>query len=317
MKKILLTGGAGFVGSALIQEFLTLGYAVRVYDNFGRDVLSAKNIQSPYLEIVKGDVLNYEDVLAATRGCQLVIHCAAVAGIDTVLKSPTTTMRVNLTGTMNVLEAAREAGGVELFINFSTSEVFGTSAWGAVETQSAVTGSVGEARWIYAVGKLAGEHVAHAYYSEHRLPVVTVRPFNVYGPGQVGEGAIHGFVRHAIRGEDLIIYGEGNQIRAWCYIDDFVEAIKLILRCPDAIGESFNIGNARAVVTVYGLAEAIIRITGSKSRILFQPARSVDIELRVPKVDKALRILGFASKVDLEEGIRRTADYYRELDGIA
>lgn len=313
MKRILITGGAGFIGTALVPVFLKMGYSIRVFDNLSRNILSKTQISHPNLEIIKGDVRDYQSVRDAMRDVQIVVHCAAIAGIDTVIQSPTNTVRVNLQGTLNVLEAAHEVGGIELLINFSTSEVYGNYAWAVGESHSAVTGSVGEARWSYAVGKLAGEHIAHAYFLEHKLPVVTVRPFNIYGPGQVGEGAIHAFVRKAIKDEDLTINGEGNQIRAWCYIDDFVDAIRRILVCPEAIGESFNIGNARAVVTVYGLAEAVIRVTGSKSRILFEPARSVDIELRVPKVEKAQRVLGFTSKVDLEEGIQRTAEYYRSI----
>jgi UDP-glucose 4-epimerase len=190
--------------------------------------------------------------------------------------------------------------------------VFGRAAFNADETDSTVSGSAGEARWVYAVSKLAGEHLAHAYWNEFRLPIVTLRPFNVYGPGQVGEGAIHTFITRALRNQDICIYGDGNQIRAWCYVDDFVDAAMLAIENPDAAGESINVGNSRAVVTVYGLAEAIIRVLGSRSRIIFEPARSVDVELRVPKVDKAKRILGFEAKVNLEEGIRRTAEFYRQ-----
>ncbi|MEW6278167.1 MAG: NAD-dependent epimerase/dehydratase family protein [Candidatus Eremiobacterota bacterium] len=314
METTLITGGAGFIGSALTEMLLAQGQRVRIFDNFRRGQVEGKPFAGhAHLEVIRGDVLeDLADLRGACQGVQRVIHCAAVAGIDTVIKSPTTTLRVNLLGTANALQAAHEAGGVQQFVNFSTSEVFGTTVWGAVETDRSVLGSVGEARWSYAVGKVAGEHLAHAYWQEFRLPTVTVRPFNIYGPGQVGEGAIQIFVRQALRGEDLVIHGEGNQIRAWCYIDDFIRGLDLIFHNPDAIGESFNLGNSRAVVTIYGLAEAIIRITGSSSRIRFEPARSADVELRVPRVDKARRILGFEAQVDLEEGIRRTADWVRD-----
>jgi UDP-glucose 4-epimerase len=139
-----------------------------------------------------------------------------------------------------------------------------------------------------------------------------VRPFNVYGPGQVGEGAIHFFVKRALRGEPLEVHGDGSQIRAWCYVDDMVDGVLLCMVHPEAVGESFNIGNERDVITIYGLANTVVRVLGSRSRIAFVPRPYADVELRIPVVEKAKRLLGFAAKVDLEEGIRRTAEYYRQ-----
>jgi UDP-glucose 4-epimerase len=175
-----------------------------------------------------------------------------------------------------------------------------------------ISGSAGEARWVYAVSKLAGEHLAHAYFKEHGLPVVTIRPFNVYGPGQTGEGAIQIFIRRALQNEAISIYGDGTQIRAWCYVDDMIEGLMYALESPNALGESFNIGNARAVTTIFGLAETICRVLDSKSQIIFRPPLSADIELRIPETNKAEKLLGFKAKVDLEEGIRQTAAWYRE-----
>ena len=310
MKNVLITGGAGFVGGSLGTLLMGKGYKVRVFDNFFR---GARPEETDQREVIEGDVLDLPALERAVEGCCMVVHCAAIAGIDTVLKSPTTTLRVNLVGASNVLEASRRAGTVERVLNFSTSEVFGNTAFGASEEDNAVTGSAGEARWCYAVSKLASEHLAQAYWQEHRLGTVTVRPFNVYGPGQVGEGALQIFIKRALRNQDLTIYGEGNQIRAWCYIDDFVRALELVLESPDALGESFNIGNARAVVTIYGLANTVIRVLDSRSKIVFEPRRSADIELRVPSVEKARQMLGFEARVDLEEGIVRTAEYYAKL----
>src|SRR4029078_3962344 len=160
----------------------------------------------------------------------------------------------------------------------------------------------------YAVSKLAGEHLAHAYHAQHGLPVVTVRPFNVYGPGQTGEGAIHVFIRRALKNEAIHIDGDGAQIRAWCYIDDFVECLMRCIEDPVAIGHSINIGNARAVMTILGLAETVLRVTRSESEILFDPLLSAVIAIRIPSVEKAQSLLGFKAKVDLDEGIRRTAE---------
>ena len=173
-------------------------------------------------------------------------------------------------------------------------------------------GAVGEARWTYAVSKLAGEHLCHAYHRERGLPTVTVRPFNVYGPGQVGEGAIHVFITRALRGLPLEVHGDGDQIRSWCYIDDIVEALTLCLERPEAVGQCFNVGNPKGTVTVYGLALAIVRVCGSRSPIVFVPRTYVDVELRIPNIDKARRVLGYEPGVHLEEGLRRTAAWYRE-----
>jgi UDP-glucose 4-epimerase len=174
-----------------------------------------------------------------------------------------------------------------------------------------VAGSAGEARWTYAVSKLAGEHLAHAYHSQYKLPVVTVRPFNVYGPGQTGEGAIQIFIKKALKNEPIRIDGDGNQIRAWCYVDDFVECIMKCLESPNAIGESFNIGNSRAVITILGLAHTVCRVLGSSSKVHHGPPLSADIAIRIPSVEKAEKLLAFKASYDLEEGIKRTAEWLK------
>ena len=208
----------------------------------------------------------------------------------------------NMVGTANALAAAHEVG-VRRFVDFSTSEVFGRQAYRVEESTSAVTGAVGEARWTYAVSKLAGEHLTHAYHKQHGLETVTLRPFNVYGPGQLGEGALSIFIRKALRDETISIFGDGAQIRAWCYVDDMVEGVMCALERDEAVGESFNIGNARAVTTIYGLAQTVCRVLNSPSKIIFKPALSADIELRIPNTDKASELLGFNARVDLDEGI--------------
>ncbi|MHC4463879.1 MAG: NAD-dependent epimerase/dehydratase family protein [Planctomycetota bacterium] len=312
-KRIFITGGAGFIGSTLIERMIKNNRVI-VYDNFRRDALSTKPYSShPHLRIVTGNVLDYPSLKSAIAGAQIVVHCAAIAGIDTVIKKPTETMRVNMVGTANVLEAVKELPELERLVDFSTSEVFGQSAFRAEENHTTHIGAVGEARWTYAVSKLAGEHLAKAYHHEFSMPIVTLRPFNIYGPGQVGEGAIKVFIEQALRNEEIQIHGDGNQIRAWCYIDDFVDGLLLAMTAPKAIGESFNLGNARAVVTIYGLAQTIVRVLGSKSTISFARKDYADVELRVPSIAKAKKLLGFEAKVDLEEGILRTAEYFKEI----
>jgi nucleoside-diphosphate-sugar epimerase len=210
-----------------------------------------------------------------------------------------------------VLEAALKESKIERFIDFSTSEVFGTYAYKVREGDVTALGAVGEARWTYAVSKLATEHLAHNYYKQYGLPTLSIRPFNIYGPGQVGRGAIHTFVVKALKHEDLEIHNDGSQIRAWCYVDDIVDSILLCLEKPEAIGHAFNIGNPRSVCTIYDLARQIIRSSGSRSRMVFVEASYTDVELRIPVIDKARQLLGYEPKVDLEEGLLHTTWWYR------
>lgn len=312
-KNIFITGGAGFIANTLIGT-LVENNKITVYDNFHRDTLS-NSIYANHrnLHIIKGDVLNQQFLNESMAGADIVVHAAGIAGIDTVIKDPVNTMRVNMIGTACALEAARVNNVSYRFIDFSTSEVFGSYAFKSTEKDDTVSGSAGEARWVYAVSKLAGEHMAHAYFKQYGLPVVTIRPFNVYGPGQTGEGAMQIFIKKALKNEEIHIYGDGAQIRAWCYVDDFVNCLLRCIESPAAIGESFNLGNARAVITTLGLAQTVCRVLNSKSPILFKPALSADIELRIPSVVKAEEILGFKAKVDLDEGILKTAEYFKSI----
>lgn len=308
--KIIITGGSGFIGTRL-ASVLSKNNRVIIYDNFSRNTLRTTNLtDNNNVTIVEGDVLDLEKLTTASQGCEYFIHAAAIAGIDTTVRNPVQTMTVNMIGTANALSAALESkDSLRRFIDFSTSEVFGSRAYMAAESGSTVTGAVGEARWTYAVSKLAGEHLSHAYHKQFNLPTCTIRPFNIYGPGQLGEGAISIMIRRALKNEDIYIFGDGSQIRAWCYIEDMITGTIKILENDSAIGESFNIGNARAVTTIYGLAQTICRTLNSSSRIIFKPALSADIEIRVPSIAKSKKLLDFEAKTDLVDGILETAKW--------
>jgi UDP-glucose 4-epimerase len=316
-KRIVLTGGAGFIGTTLARRLVDANEVVAL-DNLHRDALSGTDlVEHPSFRFVHADVLDGERLAEHVRGATHVVHCAGIAGVDTVLESPVRTMRVNVIGTYNVLEAAlatRET--LERVVDFSTSEVFGQHAFNVQEAHVTSIGSVGEARWTYAVSKLAGEHMAHAYHSELGLPTVSVRPFNVYGPGQIGGGAIRAFIEAALAGRDLVVHGDGSQIRAWCYVDDMVDGTLLALEHPAAVGESFNIGNARSAVTIYDLAQRVRRLTACPGEIVFQEVGYTDVELRIPNVAKARELLGFESRVELDEGLARTIAWYRQKLGV-
>jgi nucleoside-diphosphate-sugar epimerase len=312
-QRILLTGGAGFIGGRLAQELVEENQVV-IFDNGHRDSVSQTSlVKHANVTMIRGDVLDLDAVRRAAEGADYIVHLAAIAGVDTVLRMPVTTMQVNILGTYHVLEAARElgAGQVKRFVDFSTSEVFGVYAYKVREGDLTALGAVGEARWTYAVSKLATEHMAHNYHRQFGLPTVSIRPFNIYGPGQVGEGAIHRFIAQAIKGEDITIHNDGSQIRAWCYIDDMVNGILRTLERPEAVAQAFNIGNPRSVVTIHHLAHQVARLSSSRSRIIHKEWKEQDVELRIPDIAKARELLGFEPQVDLEEGLLRTIAWYR------
>ena len=310
-KRVFITGGAGFIGTTLARRLVDANEVIAL-DNLHRDALSGTDLaRHPNLTFVQGDILDADFVRAAAAGSTHMVHCAGIAGVDSVLESPVRTMRVNLIGTYNALEAALATEDtLERFLDFSTSEVFGTHAFRVTEGQVSTIGSVGEARWTYAVSKLAGEHMAHAYHDELRLPAVTVHPFNVYGPGQIGGGAIRAFIEAALAGRDLVIHGDGSQIRAWCYVDDMVDASLACLEHPDAVGQTFNVGNTRSTVTIWDLAQRIKRLTGCPGDIVFQPLHYADVELRIPNVEKIRELLGWEAHVDLDDGLAQTIAWY-------
>jgi len=311
-KRVFITGGAGFIATTLARQLVDENEVVAL-DNLHRDALSATDLADhPNFQLHQADVLDADAVRELAQGATHIVHCAAIAGVDTVIESPVRTMRVNLIGTYNVLEAAvATQKTLERLVDFSTSEVFGTHAYNVSEGQVSTIGSVGEARWTYAVSKLAGEHMAHAYHDELRIPTVTVRPFNVFGPGQIGGGAIRAFIEAALAGSDLTVRGDGSQIRAWCYVDDMVEAVRLCLEHPNAVGQSFNIGNPRSAVTIFDLAQRVKRLTGCPGEIVFAPLDYVDVELRIPNVTKAREEIGFEAQVELDDGLERTIAWYR------
>lgn len=308
---ILITGGAGFIGSHLVER-LCQGNRVRVFDLMRRDALRPAGLhEHKNVELIVGDVLDAAAVRAAAADVDVVIHLASIAGVDTVMKMPTQTMRVSLLGTAQVIEAAHGGGRCRRFIDFSTSEVFGRFAYQVSEIEATTLGAVGEARWTYAVAKLATEHLAMTYHRQYGFPAATIRPFNIFGPRQVGEGAVHHFIVRALRGEPLLIHNDGAQIRSWCYVDDIVDATLLISSAPEAVGHAFNIGNPRSTLTVYHLAQLIRRLAGSDSPVEFVTWNHPDVELRVPSISKAQEVLNWQPRFDLEEGLLRTIAWYR------
>lgn len=310
-KKVLITGGAGFIGKHLVKKIMKENEVI-VYDNFSRGKSDEGEFpENGTVKIVKGDILDLSFLRESMAGSDVVFHLAAICGIDSITENPVDTIEVNFLGTYNVLKAAKEAE-VERVLVASTSEVYGQLAFKVNEETRTTQGPISEARWGYAISKLATEYLALAFYNQYRLNVTTVRPFNIYGPRQVGEGAIHNFVVNALRNDPIYVYGDGNQIRAWCYIDDLIDGLLLACSNPKAIGKSFNLGNPQGTITVFQLAKLIKRMTHSQSRIEFLQRRKsvIDVYVRVPDITRARELLGVKPKVSLEEGLRKTIEYY-------
>jgi UDP-glucose 4-epimerase len=310
-QRIVITGGAGFIGSYLVGRLAERNTIV-VYDNLHRDAIRfTALLEHPHVSFVQGDVLDRDRVREAVRGANLVVHAAAIAGIYSVGERVSTTLEVNLLGTVSVLEAA-VAAGVRRVVEFSTSEVYGPFVYRGKENDQLSIGPTGEKRWVYALSKLAGEFFAYACATDHGMSVTTLRPFNVYGPRQVGEGAIQQMIHRALADEDITVFNDGTQVRSWCYIDDFVDGVMRALRAEDRGHATFNLGNPQATTTVLGLAHAIIRLSGSRSRIVFKPHPGPEVEMRIPDISRAQEKLEFSPRVGLEDGLQRTIAWYRE-----
>jgi dTDP-glucose 4,6-dehydratase len=312
-KRIFLTGGGGFIGSRL-AEVLCRDNEIVIYDIFARDSLKYKKTGKS-VTVVNGNILDAGKLKKTAEDFKphIAVHLAAIAGVDTVINNPVKTLDVNITGTFNFVKALEKySSKLERVINFSTSEVLGAYSYKSSEKATTKLAPVGEGRWTYSISKVTGEHLLYSYYKTRGYPAVSIRPFNIYGPGQIGEGAIQIFIKNAVRNRDIEIHGEGDQIRSWCYIDDMIDGTMLCLENKKAIGEIFNIGNPKGTVTITSLAEKILLLCKTKSKIKYIPKNYVDVELRIPSIDKAEKILGFKPKVSLDEGIVKSFAWYKK-----
>lgn len=316
-KRFFITGGSGFIGAALIRKIIERN-EVTIYGTGRRAKLlefmglaGHKN-----LRVITGDIMDkplLQKAFAEQGRIDAVIHLAAVAGVSSYNKQPLDTILVNFMGTYNVLDALKEhdVGTVALI---STGEIYGPSAFHVKEDDLTVQGDMSERRWTYAISKLAAENLGYGYFWSYRLPLVFLRAFNIYGPGQTVNSAVSVFIRKALKGEDITIFGDGAQLRSWCHVDDMAEAILQSLDKPKARGQSFNIGAPEATITVRGLAEKIVALAGSGSRILFnRDYQGADISIMVPDVAKSENVLGFSPQVMLDEGLKQTIAWYRKF----
>lgn len=312
--KILITGGCGFIGTHLAAH-LAGRYRLVLFDNLSRNSLRYVPAlrTMPDVEIVCGDILDRDKVRDVVDGAASVIHLAAVAGVSNYYEKPVETLKVNVQGTFGLLDAMVDAR-VNRLIYFSSSEVYGPHAENVTEADSMmVSGPVSDPRWVYAVSKLASEHAVLRSGETFGLKCTCVRPFNVYGPRQTGEGAISNFCRALVRDEAIQIYGDGSEIRAWCYVSDMVDAVQAMLDQQASFGLSLNVGNPEARCSTEELAEMLVRINGG-GRIEKVSRAHSPIPIRYPDTTLARERLDFRPCVGLEQGLSETLAWFREAE---
>jgi dTDP-glucose 4,6-dehydratase len=311
-KSILITGGAGFIGSSLAEKLVDVNRVILLDQSFEQGPIQYTSLPGhPNAVQIKGSILDL-DLRALVRDVDVVVHAAAILGVNRVCRAGRETLETNYVGTSRLLKAFDGTRHLERFVYFSTSEVFGVNSYRVDEASRPTIGPIAESRWSYAMSKLAGEHLVASYFRETRLPITIVRPFNIFGPRRTGDYALRRFILSALRGEPLRIHGDGTQIRSWCYIEDFCSALVQMMMRPEAVGEDFNIGNPANTLTIHELADKVIHLTGSKAEINFCDSPFPDISIRVPSLEKAKRLLGYEPRYDLKTGLALTIQWYRE-----
>jgi len=308
---ILITGGAGFIGTHLAER-LCDNHKITIFDNLRRDSMkeAPRLWKHKNVKFAKGDILNKKEVARAIKGCEIIMHLAAIAGVSSYYKEPAETLRVNLIGTVNLLESCMGLN-IKKFVYFSTSEVYGQDALNAKEESPYCVGPITDLRWTYAISKIAGESLVVRYGEKYGFKAFVVRPFNIYGPRQTGEGAISNFLRAILYKKPIIINGDGSPIRSWCYISDCVGAVQNLLANDKLKSGAFNIGNPDASLTTLELAKLISAVVNEKVPFVFKKMKMSEIRVRVPNIEKAKTLLGFDPKIGLKEGLELTYQYYK------
>jgi UDP-glucose 4-epimerase len=318
--RALVTGGAGFIGSHLTEALLAAGHEVAVLDDLstGRVENLAAVKGHARLELNTGSVTDEPLVRKLVAGADVVYHLAAAVGVRLILDQPVGTIETNVVGTETVLRAARE--GRPRVVLASTSEVYGKNDRVPLsEEDDRVLGPTTKSRWSYACSKAIDEFLGLAYHREYQLPVTIVRFFNTIGPRQTGRYGmvVPRFVRQALDGGPITVYGDGRQSRCFTDVEDTVRATIALSLAPDAVGEVFNVGTTHEV-TIDALAERVRALTGADSPIVHVPYDEAyqpgfeDLRRRVPDIGKAERVVGYRPRVLLDETLRRVIDHLRD-----
>lgn len=318
--KVLVTGGAGFIGSHMADRLLARGDEVVALDDLstGSPVNIAHLSDDPGFAFVRGTILDHPLMSGLVAECDVVVHLAAAVGVRLIVEKPLESLITNIRGTEIVLDTTASAGRKILIT--STSEIYGKNASGPLhEDADRVLGSPFKARWSYSTAKAVDEILARAYWRERKVPSIVVRLFNCVGPRQTGQFGmvVPRFVRQALDGEDLTVFGDGEQQRCFCHVHDTVDALIGLLDDPDAVGDVFNVG-APYEASMNQLAETVIAATGSSSKIVHIPYDEAyeegfeDMERRVPDISKIRTLTGWEPTLGLERILSDVIEFERE-----
>ena len=313
--KYLVTGGAGFIGSHLVEKLILRGDKVSIFDNY-----STGNSNNLYglidkVLITEGDILNKSVLMRLITECDYIVHLAAIVGVFNIVNKPLQSLKTNIQGTENILELADKFSKPVLIA--STSEIYGKNSKVPLnENDDRIIGHPLKSRWSYSEAKAVDESLAYFYYLENKLPIRIVRFFNTVGPRQVGHYGmvVPRFVSAALKNEPLSVYGSGDQIRCFCHVDDAVRALLLVMDSEKAVGEVFNVGNNQQI-TIMELAKKVIELTRSSStieKIAYEkayPEGFEDMQRRVPDISKIRQVLGWTPEINLDQIIKDIAAF--------
>jgi dTDP-glucose 4,6-dehydratase len=310
-KRILITGGAGFIGSHLAEDLVENGYSVKIIDDFStgnvNNILGLFNYKN--FKMIRGSITNKELVAKATSDVDAIFHLAAQIHVDRSIIEPRHTFEVNTLGTLNILDAALE-NNIEPVVYASTSEVYGSAKHVPMDEDHPLNPAS-----PYAASKAAADRLCFSYYNTYKLPVVIVRCFNTYGPRQKGSGyaaAIPKFMRKALAGLPPVIYGDGKQTRDYMFVKDAVKAYKLVLKSYESVlGKAINFGTGKEV-SILELAKTILELCGNNSAPVHVAPRAGEVTRLCADITLAEKTLGFTPAYSIKKGLQEFLKWYRE-----